>query len=389
MFMLLVFEGVCLGLGTTSVVRRKNAHGNLTSPWPRRIGWTLLISTLLFGLFVILINTVFFDATLRHLMNRIEEKTGISVTYDSAEGNYFSGRITFLGLKAIRKDHSTSNFDLKTSHVNTDVDMGSIFSSTIRIESLEISDLEGSFQRVAPPSESRFTSDFEIERFVLDGANIGYEDHSRGEPSVKAHLAVKHMDCQKLRGPLAVFDLLLRSNMDGAIDGIPVAITTQGDATGRTTAWKTGKIPLALVREYVGGPFEWIKSGSVEVDVDDSWRMVSSTEIDMHWKIVLRDIQAEVPSNLPASTKAIAEAFVKYLNEHAKELPIEFNVTINENQFEGTWSLEAAGLSKEIVNAVINELAKTTGVSAQAIRNYCQSMSDRFKKYLDDRRKKK
>jgi len=354
--------------------------------WRRRLGGALLVLIVLLGTVLVLLNTVLFAPVMRYGMSRIQKRTGVEVTFLSVTGNFFSGAAQLREVTARRHNSPVSNFELTSPRVALDVDMRSILSATMRLESLSVAKLTGRFERVGAPAEGRPRKAFLIDRFALESASIRYRHTDQVGSGLSLELSRLHSE--PLRSRLAAFDVFFRSNAAGSIEGAPFEIRTEGGGERRSTQWKAERIPVAALRDFVGGPLTWIKEGQVDVDVRDSWRRGSSTEIEMDWRLAFRNVRAEVPADAGILTRAVAEPVTRYINAHSSPLVVAFKLVVTEDQFEGAWSLDAAGLARAVAQSVTAELARLADVPPQQIREAARDAVDRFKQYLDERRTK-
>jgi hypothetical protein len=106
----------------------------------------------------------------------------------------------------------------------------------------------------------------------------------------------------------------------------------------------------------------------------------------MDWKLVLKDIRADVPDDAAGPLKAVAVPVVKYLNEHPREVPLAFSVAINRNEFSGRMSPPLEFLMHVLGDAATNELSDRLGIAKQAVRDAGRGAWEGVKDFLDRRR---
>lgn len=371
------FWGVALFASAAAAIRAR--------VWLRRLRWTVLG---LFGaavLGVILLNTVFFEPALRWGFRNFEERSGLAVTFASAKGNFLSGTATLTEVRVHRPHFSQSEIDLTAREVRIDVHMRSALRKEIRIESLEIAGLKGFLVHTRSPGPRR---DFRIDRLVLDDTWLRFRDHPFEDKTAVLTLRLDRLECAPFRRRSAVFDTLFRSNASGTIDEAPFSIRSGEGAGGRSTFWKGEGIPLRFLADYAGGAFAWFRSGTADVDVVDAWKDGDVKEIDMHWKLRLKAFTAEVPEGLAGWRRPIAEAAVAFLNRHPAELPLEFDLTVNKDDFTGATSVEATGLLVAVGHAATKRLAEIAALPAEMIKELGKRGLEGFRHYLDRWRKK-
>lgn len=332
---------------------------------------------------------VLFEPVLRWALGRVKAESGIEMTFHSASGSLWAGRFSFSGVQIRRAGDPSANYDLTVGELSLDVDMGTVLSSPLRIESLRAAKVSGTLERIAPPSADRLRRPFVIDRLVIEEADLLVRDRLEAGRWMEVPLKVTRLESSPFESVHPVLSVFFRSNASGTLDGAPFVLETSGTDGGRTTRWKAEGVPLRMLGDVAGGPFGWIREGGVDLDVRDRWRLANGpVEIDMQWKIVLRDVKAEVPDDASVFTSTIAEPVVKYLNAHAAELPVEFGLVMNESAFHGHWSLGAAGLWEATAAGAVRAVAELAGVKAETLRQWGSEGLEAFKGFLDRSRKR-
>jgi len=384
----LVLEVALKVLGRPSLFRprREAAPSKTPSPWPRRIGKVLLGLSLVFGIAMILLNTVLFEPTLRHGLARAKEKSGVDVQFQSARGNFLSGKATLDGVTIRRQDATRSNIDLQIKQIEVDLVLKSLYGSRVRVNRLHLSGVEGTYQRSALKYPHR---DFEIEQLLLEKASLVLKEPDSDPPAPSIALTVDRLECRPLRGDSVLFDLLFRSTGQGTIVGAPFDIRSDRTEHGRITAWKAQMLPVGFLSGYVGEPFDWLTAGTMDVDVIDTWSDGSSTEIDSRWKLMFRDVSAEVPPRITGFKRAIAEPVVRFIQAHPAQLPLEFQLTLQKGHFTGAASVETSGLLEAAADGMLQELARRAQVPADKLKELGRRALEGFRKFVEDRKRKK
>lgn len=356
--------------------------------WLRWVRRSFLGLLALVALGVLLLNTLLFEPSLRWIFSRVRARTGVALTFASASGNFFSGVATFKDLAVRRDGDPRSNFDLRAKEVRLDIRMSSALRRQIAFESLTISGLEGTYDRVSPHGQRTRGHDFVVDRLVLENSSVRYRDRPLDEKVAEVTIVFERLECAPFSRRQAVFDVLFRSTAQGTIDGAPFTIRTESVEGGRKTFWKGHDLPLRFLAEYAGGGFAWFRSGTAEVDVVDSWKDDESREIESRWKLRLKAFTAEVPAGMTGWKRPIAEAVVAYLNRHPVVLPLEFDLTINKESFEGATSVEATGLLVAMGEALAKKMAELAGLPAEKIKELGRRSLEAFREALDRWRKK-
>lgn len=380
-----------------SFVPSRRKEPRISSAAAKKILAVLLaIAVVIFGaLFVI--NKFYFADSVRMVFGALERRSAVVTSCEEIEGSVFSGRISLGKCTIVRSEHPNTKFDLELDKVDFDLELGSLF-GTADVETAHISGLRGSVNKhqvqvgpesdevVEKPRRSFVIQDLKIEDVEVDltGTN---KDGGRFELPV--HLV--SVSSAPLRSRLALFDILFRSNADGEIAGAAFEIRTGGDSNGRQTVWLASDIPVANFGAMAGGVLSWFSNGVVDVYVEDNWRRDGQLEIDMDWRLDFRNVEVQAPDSAGAMTRLATGPIVDYVNSYDGEFPFEFQMTINESQFEYKSSLAAAGLWTavgESINKVlagfgidISDSALETG---EKLKEGAKSVLDRLRKSDDD-----
>ena len=345
-------------------------HATLAISWKRwrRVRLTFLVLASLAVLAALLLNTVLFEPALRWNLSRWKAKTGIDVAFQSATGNWLTGRAEFKNLTVRRAGDARTQFDLAAAVARVDVRMTSLLGREVSFESVEIAGLRGTFERPAPPGERPRGREFTVDRLVISEASVLFRDRPVDEKPAEMKLTLERLECAPIRRRFAVFDALFRSNAKGTIDGAPFTVRSEGGPGGRSTFWHAENLPLRFLADYAGGGFAWFRSGRADFDVTDSWKDGEGREIDSHWKLHLKAPVAEVPATLTGWRRPIATAVAAFVNRHPVNLPLEFDLKINRDEFDGAVSLEASGLLAAAGGAVAKRLAELAELPAETIK---------------------
>lgn len=298
----------------------------------------------------------------------------------------------------MRMGHKSSNFYFTVERLNIDVAVMQVLKTPTLIEVLEIESLHGRVEHrrseSADKSESREVRSvkprrsFVIESLMLSDVDLNVTDNTDQDDPFVFPVTVSRLEAKPLRSSFAVFDLLFRSNAAGTLAGQPFTISTSIIPNGRDTSWRVNNLPIELLSNYVGGVFKYIKTGVIDVEVDDQWRKTRQTEIDTHWKLTLKGVTAEAPTTTGKWTKAFADAAVKHINENGDHLPLSVDFTMNEDEFKGAASLEAAGLWKAFTEAVVKEISKELNIETDDIKEAAKTGFNKLVNFLDEKRKK-
>lgn len=342
-----------------------------------------------------IVNSFYFDSTVRYVFGMTEKRSEIATACQEIDGSLFAGRIDLRDCTIRRSSHPTSSFDLNVEKVVFDLRVTSLL-GTARIETAEVTGLDGWVRNDRSQAGGPDNTDqvekprraFVIDR--LDVANASVElfgVNPDGNP-FQLPIRIRQIDSQPLRSRLALFDILFRSNVSGSITEAPFEISTSGIQDGRQTAWRAEKVPIASFGALTGGPLSWFSAGHVDVYVDDEWQRGDSLSIDMDWRLQFTDVEVTAPAGSSAFTRMAAGPLTRYVNGLGGQFPLEFELVVNESQFEYSSSLAAAGLWTAVAEAV-NRILATFGVDPKQASETADALKEGAKSVLDRLRKPK
>jgi hypothetical protein len=228
---------------------------------------------------------------------------------------------------------------------------------------------------------------YEVIHLRLEDADLVIRDSSRSRETQFA-LKIAALDSQPLRSRFAVFDVLFRSNASGEIAGRPFLIQSKKTEHGRETIWQAEGLPVTLVGQQLGGPFDWLTGGTIDVRVEDKWEIAANTQIKMDWRFAFKDLVVVPPEGAGLKSRLIASAIAAYLRANAEKLDVSFSLTLDENQFAGAASAGAAGLWDATREGLVHELSRLSGAEPERVNQGIETGIEFMKRHLENRRKK-
>ena len=375
------------------------ARGERQQPGERRAGSgaarkTLIVLLIIAALIVsalFVVNKFYFAESVRSVFGMLERRSGVVTSCADVDGNVFSGKISLSGCTIVREAHATSEFDLELDTVDLDIQLSSLF-GTAEVQTVRIAGLRGGVTRkpsradsqadVEKPRRSFVIHDLSIQDVELSLSGVNKDGGAFALP-----VRIDSATSAPLRSRLALFDILFRSNASGEIAGAEFGISTSGDAGGRKTVWRASDVPVASFGAVAGGVLAWFHKGVVDVYVEDKWRRDGQLEIDMDWQLNFRSIEVQPPDTAGAMARLATGPIVDYVNSFGGEFPFNFQLVVNENQFEYKSSLEAAGLWTavgESINRVLAgfgiDLGDSASETADKLKDGAKSVLDRLRK---------
>jgi hypothetical protein len=202
-------------------------------------------------------------------------------------------------------------------------------------------------------------------------------------------VTIEKLTANPLRSRWAIFDVLFRTNASGTIAGRPFNLTTTGDDLGRSTTWTANDLPVALLANYIGGPFTLLSDGTCDVRVTDHWQMSQDQRmIVMDWSLILNHVTAAVPESTSKTMALLAKPVVAFINAKGDRVPLSFTVTIDEDRFDNTASAEAAGLWTVVNDSLAATFGKKLGIETDTMKTIEEKAIDKARDMLEKWRKK-
>ena len=368
----------------------------LSSGAARKILIVLLtIAAVIFcALFVL--NRFYFAESVRMVFGALERRAGIETECSEISGSVFSGQITLGRCTVDRTDHPSSDFQLELDNVDFDLQLSSLF-GTAEVETAHISGLRGSVTRhqtqadVGNDTVDKPRRAFEIRDLQIEDVAINLSGFNKDGGQFELPVTVISAASAPLRSRLALFDILFRSNATGRIAGAEFQIETGGDSEGRETIWRASGVPVANFGAMAGGILSWFHDGVVDVYVEDRWRRDGQLEIDMDWNLRFRNVEVQAPASAGVVARLATDPIVDYVNSHSGEFPFEFQMVINERQFEYKSSLAAAGLWTAVGKSVNNllagfgiEVGGSASETGEKLKEEAKSVLDRLRRPKDE-----
>jgi hypothetical protein len=359
----------------------------ITSPvvtrWKRRI--TLAAGAILAVTIVaaLLLSTVFFDWFVRYALRAAEQRNGIAVSFEEADGNLFEGRINLHQARFVRQGNPVSDFDLTADRFLVDFDIGKLIFRKVAFEEVVVEGVRGKFTRTGKRDPAKPRREFEINQFSIADVQIAVADASIPARNVEVPLAVTSLTVDSFQSRWTAFDVLFRSTCQGTLGGQPFEISSRKAGELQETIWRGRDLPIHAVGQYFTGPLSWLVDGRIDIEVITSWRPAEpDPELKMHCQFVAHDFAAAVPPDLKLIERAVIEPAVAMLNANRRKLPLEFDLTMRRSDFAGQITLFAAGLREAIGNAASLRLKQIIPRAGEKLDDTLDRVRDRVRGLL-------
>jgi|GEM_PF-2441170 len=366
----------------------------------------LVIVSAVFGVLFVLglvaifvLNTFLFTPTIRWISDQAYEQTGIEIGFDDVDGSFFGGALDFSNLKIERRGDYPTEYDLTVKTAALNIDITSLLFGMASLSSLTVDGVKGdawtkaiaeNAPEDASKSEGITSEDAKLRRAFridkVDITNVNLTLHKEGVAALS--LDVESIDSAPFRSEFAVFDTFFRSNIKGRVNDSVVLIMTQNNGTGRSTQWAIEDFPAELVGHYVErAPFHWFVGGTIDLDVRDEWEDNGNAEIDMDWRLALKDVRVVTPENVGFVNRAIAGPIANYINSRDDDVDLRFVLVMNEEKFKTKSSLSAAGLWDAVVDGTAKAIAEKSKSTTEEVKEGINNAVDFFEGYLNEQRK--
>lgn len=344
----------------------------------------------------IVLNTFYFEPSIKWITKQISDSSGVEISFTSVEGNLLTGKLRVTGLDAIRQDESKTKFDVSAQDIDLDVDLLSLVFGSASLSTLSVSNLNAEVWALPqvdvaatanPSSEGTLKSAKSFSVDALDFSNLLFTMHKSNAPPLE--LQIRRLESTPFRSNFAVFDTFFRSNIDGSLNGNNFLVSTKRSESGRHTKWQLNDFPAELVGQYIDkAPFGWFEEGTVDIVVEDQWDEGETSEIDMDWRFILKDVRVVTPTETSFMRRAVGAPISRYINSRDEDVDLHFRLVMSEEQFLTKSSLNTAGLWDATLDGMSRTVAEVSENSADEIKEGIGGILDGAKGYLNRKRKK-
>lgn len=289
-------------------------------------------------------NYLLFEHCLRLALRGIEQSRGIVVTYQSAEGNWLTGRAELSAARVQRQGHVISDFDLSIGRVNLNWDVRKYLSRQLAFESVAVRSVRGQYTKTGTRSSSQPRRHYTIDRLTINDAKLDFVDRSRPPRVLNVPLEVASLEVDNYRSHWPLFDVMFRSNTRGTVYGRPFEITSRTAAEANESVFKVTDLPLSLFGQRISAPLGGRVDGLVDADIRTRWLpQDESTDLKMRCQLLAHNFTMYMPNNPIARAAGPAMA-----SRVPRNVPLEFDLVMNKQSFDGQSSLLATGVLERI-----------------------------------------
>ncbi len=353
-------------------MRKSKSINSTDNKFFRIAKWSILGLAGFLFLAIFLLNTFFFSQVVDWSLSRIYKKNKIKIEYTKTSGNLFTGKINFDGLRITRSNNDYTNFDLTIKQVELNIHYFSFINKPIRFKYVTAENVRGEMIRVKPkPWSLRKKNNFIIDSFSVRDAKLKLTSQYLKTEKKSIDVVIKQGEASPLRRKYVLLDLFFKSNLQGTINNHTVKITSKRDNGSRHTEWKIENLDVATLRVIVNRRLRWLKSGILFIDVDNTWKRDTASVFDSRWRFRISNPVAEIPENTSRLKALLLKPVVKYLNSDKDKYDLSFTLKLEDQQFKGHASLDAANLWKSVFTGLTKRMAGSsiTGIK-EKYKNY-------------------
>jgi len=318
------------------------------------IKWLTLSLATIAIVVVLILNFIFFESTVNWGLSRIQHKTGMTISYKKVNGSLLTGEFEFSGLKAVRKGHEYTDFNIDIEKAKLNIDyLKSLFGS-MSVNGMTLANVQGKlFRHKKMPRHLKKHKHYKIDNLKISRLKLEIVNHFMLSKDNILNVSLDKIESRLFRRHYAVFDLFFRSSMTGNIDGAPVKVATWLTAGKPVTHWDIKNLPSATLQKLGSKSFAWVRAGELDVKVTDYGRARSYSEIDTQWSVTTRGLNSNMPTELRGFKKLAFKPVLSYLNSRQGNHSLLFGITLKEKDFAGHTNFNSAKLRQSVIKGTL------------------------------------
>lgn len=338
-----IFAGISSVFGAIVIALLRAVFGTaIQIPGVARVGRKVLLVMAGLGLIaamvVVVLDTFFFQPTLRFALDKVAARTGYHVNYTSAEGSLIGGRLSLSGVEVLREADTGLNIDASVERLEFELSVVSLISPTVEMERLLVQGVQGDLFLHSPGSSGRDPNPPPRRKFVVARAEIRDVAANVHTGATSYSVEIDEGVVEPFRSRLALFDLLFRSNMNARFDGATLLVKTEQIAErGRRTEWVIEDMPIDLAGRIVRQPpLTWLNDGQLSARVFDEWEL-GDTRINMDWNVSLENVTVAAPQGAGGVQRLAIAALNKVVAANDGNAEFAFALSLEDGDL-STWT---------------------------------------------------
>jgi hypothetical protein len=322
----------------------------------------------------------FYHSGLRWVLQRVEERTEIKIEFARATGSLFSGSAELAGVRALRRPGRWSGLELDVARVTLDCRTTSFLAGDPLVDVLELEGVRGRYLRVPGHGKKGARRDLLIRDFRVKSLSLLIHDAgsagSAGDPGDAGdagsavgtggghRVEIDSLRCARFSRQWAVFDLLLRSEMRGRIDGHPFTVSCGSEGTAHRSEWRAAGLPVPILSSKLGATWAWLRDGTLDATVTGKYRPEGAGEIELTFRF---DMKNAVPVPPPDASLATTLVF-EQLRRLGTRRPLEATVRFSRASIEWAASVGPAGVWDGLKDRLTVEVARRVHLPVDRFR---------------------
>lgn len=359
-------------------------------PWREllaQIRTAILYALLAMAIGIPLANHLLFAPAMRLVMAFAERRSQIATTFETASGDLFAGTLRLGGVSARRQFNlndgladERGNFDLKAGRVSAQIDMTTLMDSTALLKSLSVENAGGTFRQREPRriffsrdngGQIRGMRKFHVERLELRQIEVAFWNKN-GDP---VSISLKTVATPAFRSDYALFDMLLRSDVAGQLNGRDFTFSVRSSDGRPISQWRMpNQDAAAISRLITQQPVGWFAQGSLSLDVDHRWQQGQRPAFRSDWALRLRDLNTQMPKAESGWDMILAQDVMDYIKAKGGDVDLRFSTDMDESRFENISWLDVYQLWTPLMGLMETAIA---GGSDEDAARFRASVEDR------------
>jgi distribution and morphology protein 31 len=379
------------------------------------VGTTSMISL---AIWIVNRNDHWKELTAKRVGEYLTYQTGINIEYESMSASWSERRITLKNVKIKRDPESfppgvsrnVTAMDLAIKRLTVNISLMWLLQGNGILKHLSADGVSGfvdqsklSWEGWVPEKRVWRRGDFFLDSFQLSNVELSLYQIA---PARELKIQIHSIDCEKLRKQWLLYDILSAKSAYGIFDGSLFSLTrvmptqkfkpkqydddedepetaTLNAPPGIRSTLKIDGIKSDLISTSSSGPISWITEGTIDIDMDlqfydDYWEEGWHYHLDTNTQsgyysrdslhetpplflfvnLKMNNLKADIPigtDQLTLIKKALVIPVVAYMNTNYTSIPLNFEVHVPKEQFNGSWSPWEAGLFDAISYGVAQE----------------------------------
>ncbi len=278
------------------------------------------------ALLVVLGDVLFHEQVLRHIASRVNEKPGIEIAFERAEGSALAGRSEVHGV-SVRLTRGATTTELELGTVAVRYSTRELLEGEPHLTSLVLRGISGRIEldtrlkpAPAPPKRPFVADAIEIHESSVRVVDVAIE-------APPLDITVSELRGQPFHSDRAHFDLLYRTDTTGTVDGRAVTLTARSEQGRLITKWVAEGLPLALLGRYGRGPLAHVEGGKMELELTQKWEEVSG-DVHLTGRVGVEDLKIVPPDSIEGLVKrTLFTMFVERVTRKPIRVPIDLKIT--------------------------------------------------------------